>query len=359
MIYYIAHWDWILLQSRSEIVRSLSDKFQFVGITPLEKNRNQLTDYDEILNWKINRQRLIDVRGLIDLRNKVKNLKKTDTIHIFTLKTLILFLISTLLLKKQTYTIASITGLGYLFSKTRIAQILRIIIRPVIKKSINKNIDVLIFQNELNKDIFIEYSKFKNRIEIIEGSGLNTNELKIKSVFNKKTKVIFVGRLLKEKGIFEYLKIAKSFSDSDDIEFYVAGDIDGGNKSSINNKELEVLKQQVMYLGNIDIPNELFKYDLLINPSHHEGFSRVLLEGAYVGLYCIANDIPGTRNIIKNLDCGFVVENNNVEKYVELIKKRQQVIDNLDSNKVRNKIIQNYSVEAISNRFKIIYNKSW
>ena len=77
MIYYIAHWDWILLQSRSEIVRSLSDKFQFVGITPLEKNRNQLTDYDEILNWKINRQRLIDIRGLIDLRNKVKNLKKT------------------------------------------------------------------------------------------------------------------------------------------------------------------------------------------------------------------------------------------------------------------------------------------
>ena len=84
---------------------------------------------------------------------------------------------------------------------------------------INKNIDVLIFQNELNKEIFIKYSKFKNRIEIIEGSGLNTNELKIKSTFNKKTKVIFVGRLLKEKGIFEYLKIAKSFSGSEDIEF--------------------------------------------------------------------------------------------------------------------------------------------
>ncbi len=358
MIYYIAHWDWILFQSRSEIVRSLSDKFQFVGITPLDKNKNQLTDYEEILNWKIDRQRVIDIRGLIDLRNKIKNLKRTDTIHIFTLKTLILFLISTLLLKKQTYTIASITGLGYLFSKTRFAKILRVIIRPLIKKSINKNIDVLIFQNELNKEIFIDYSKFKNRIEIIEGSGLNTNKLKIKSAFNKKTKVIFVGRLLKEKGIFEYLKIAKSFSDSDDIEFYVAGDIDRGNKSSINNQELEVLKQQVIYLGNIDIPNELFKYDLLINPSHHEGFSRVLLEGAYVGLYCIANDIAGTRNIIKNLDCGFIVKNNNVESYVELIKNRQQIIDNMDINKIRKQIIQNYSVEAISNKFRIIYNKS-
>ena len=358
MIYYIAHWDWILLKSRSDIVKNLSNKFQFVGITPLEKNKNQLTDYVEILDWKINRKRLIDIRGLINLRNKIKNLKKTDTIHIFTLKTLILFLISTLLLKKQTYTIASVTGLGYLFSKTKFAQILRVIIRPVIKRSINKNIDVLIFQNELNKDIFIEYSKFKNRIEIIEGSGLNTNELKIKSVFNKKTKVIFVGRLLKEKGIFEYLKIAKSFSDSDDIEFYVAGEIDEGNKSSINKQELDVLKQQVIYLGNIDIPNELFKYDLLINPSHHEGFSRVLLEGAYAGLFCIANDIPGTRNIIKTLDCGFVVENNNVDEYIELINKRHQIINNLDSNKVRNQIIQNYSVEAISNKFRKLYNKS-
>lgn len=357
MIYYIAHWDWILLQSRSEIVRSLNDKFKFIGITPLEKNRNNLTDYSEILNWKIDRQRLIDLGGMIDLRKKIKKLKKTDTIHIFTLKTLIVFLIGTLSLKKQTYTIASITGLGYLFSKTKLAKILRVALRPVVKRSVNKKIDVLIFQNELNKDIFIDYSKFKNRVEIIEGSGLNTNKLKIKSEFNKKTKVIFVGRLLREKGIFEYLKIAKSFSNSDDIEFYVAGDIDAGNKSSINNQELDILKQQVIYLGNIDVPNELFKYDLLINPSHHEGFSRVLLEGAYVGLYCIANDIPGTKNIIKNLDCGSIVENNNIERYIELIKNRQKIIDNLDNNKIRSEIIQHFSVEAISNKFRIIYNK--
>ena len=51
----------------------------------------------------------------------------------------------------------------------------------------------------------------------------------------------------------------------------------------------------------------------MINPSHHEGFSRVLLEGAYVGLYCIANDIPGTRNIIKNFDDEeFIVINSDI-----------------------------------------------
>ena len=62
----------------------------------------------------------------------------------------------------------------------------------------------------------------------------------------------------------------------------------GGIKVPLIMRNLKVLKSTSKYLGNIDIPNELFKYDILINPSHHEGFSRVLLEGAYVGLYCIA-----------------------------------------------------------------------
>ena len=63
MIYYIAHWDWILLQSRSEIVRSLSDKFQFVGIAPLEDNEHLLSDYSQLHDWKINRKNYLILQG--------------------------------------------------------------------------------------------------------------------------------------------------------------------------------------------------------------------------------------------------------------------------------------------------------
>jgi glycosyltransferase involved in cell wall biosynthesis len=357
MIYYIAHWDWILVQSRAEVVKSLQHNYKIEGITPLEDNKHLLKEYSQLHDWKINRKKLLDIEGLIDLRKKLTKFKQNDLIHLFTLKTLILYLLSALLLRKQFSVISSITGLGYLFSNTKLSKMLRLIIRPLVITKINSCVDVLIFQNETDKDTFIEFSKYKNQIILIEGSGLNTTKLQTKHTFNKKIKVIFVGRLLKEKGILEFLKIAKAFQHDNKIEFFVAGNLDEGNKSSINNKEFKELKEKVTYLGNIDVPNELFRYDVLINPSHHEGFSRVILEAAYVGLYCIANDIPGTRGILNNLECGTVVKNNNIDTYIELLRNLDKNIEKLNIKEVRDEIIYKYSTNAIAKKFSKIYSE--
>ena len=357
MIYYIAHWDWILLQSRAEVVKSLQQNYKIEGIAPLEDNKHLLSDYSQLHDWKINRKKLFDIAGIIDLRKKISEFKHNDLIHLFTLKTLILYLLSSLLLKKQFSVIASITGLGYLFSNTKLSKILRLIIRPLVIRKINSCVDILIFQNELDKDTFIEFSKYKNQIILVEGSGLNTNNFQIKNSPNKKIKVIFVGRLLKEKGIFEFLKIAESFKHDNNIKFFVAGDLDKGNKSSINDEEFKELEAKVNYLGNIDVPNELFQYDILINPSHHEGFSRVILEAAYVGLYCIANNIPGTRSIINNLGCGNVVNNNDIDTYIKLIKNLDKNIKGFDIEKVREEINEKYSTNAIAIKFSKIYDE--
>ena len=53
----------------------------------------------------------------------------------------------------------------------------------------------------------------------------------------------------------------------------------------------------INYLGYIDLQKELYKYDLLLSLSDHEGFSRVLLEAMYVGLYVISNKNNGTSYI--------------------------------------------------------------
>ena len=357
MIYYIAHWDWILLQSRAEVVKSLESAYKIEGIAPLEDNKYLLNNYSQLHDWKINRKKLLDISGLIDLRKKISNFKHNDLIHLFTLKTLILYLLSTLTFKKQFSVIASITGLGYLFSNTKLSKILRLIIKPLVIRKINSCVDIIIFQNELDKDTFIEFSKYKNQIILVEGSGLNTNNFQIKNSPNKKIKVIFVGRLLKEKGIFEFLKIAESFKHDNNIKFFVAGDLDKGNKSSINDEEFKELEAKVNYLGNIDVPNELFQYDILINPSHHEGFSRVILEAAYVGLYCIANNIPGTRSIINNLGCGNVVNNNDIDTYIKLIKNLDKNIKGFDIEKVREEINEKYSTNAIAIKFSKIYDE--
>ena len=145
------------------------------------------------------------------------------------------------------------------------AKILRNITRPLIRVRINSSIDYLIFQNRDNFQKFVEYSNYKNNSQIISGSGLNTTEFNTKNTFNENIKVIFVGRLMREKGIYEYLDIANRFRDKENLTFFIAGKPDFGNKSSINEREFHELQnnKNISYLGEIDVQKELANYDLL------------------------------------------------------------------------------------------------
>ena len=135
------------------------------------------------------------------------------------------------------------------------AKILRSITRPLIRVRINSSIDYLIFQNRDNFKKFVDYSNYKNNSQIISGSGLNTAMFNTKDAFNENIKVIFVGRLMREKGIYEYLDIANRFRDKEDLTFFIAGKPDFGNKSSISEREFHELQnnKNIYYLSLIHI----------------------------------------------------------------------------------------------------------
>lgn len=360
MIYYIAHWDWILKNSRFDIVKYLKNELKISGITPIEnRNFNLEESYSEVINWNYKREKVLDIKGVINLRKFITNCNTKDLIHLFTLKSVIIFLLSSIFINKKISVIASITGLGFLFANTNFALLLRTILRPFIRYKINKNIDVLIFQNKSNLDDFLSYSKFSNKALLIEGSGLNTETLKTKNSFNQKLKVIFVSRLLKEKGFYEFIEIINKKTNDEKFEFYIAGSIDEGNKSSISNIDLEniIKNTNVTYLGEIKTDYELYKYDILISPTHHEGFSRIILEAGYVGLLCLANNIPGTKNIIEVLKCGKVIENNNIEQFVKELNNCEEYISKLNYTRTRDIVEQNYSVSAIAKKMKDLYSE--
>ena len=69
MIYYLAHSDWILKQSRADIVKSLDSKFKITSICPLEENSEEIikTYYESIL-WKTDKNTFFDIKGIIELR---------------------------------------------------------------------------------------------------------------------------------------------------------------------------------------------------------------------------------------------------------------------------------------------------
>ena len=117
MIYYIAHWDWILKNSRSDIVKELKNDFDITGITPLENHESEIKTIISRQLIGIIKKKLLDIKGIFNLRKLIKTFNNEDIIHIFTLKSLIIFLIGSLFTEKKGTVIASITGLGYLFAK--------------------------------------------------------------------------------------------------------------------------------------------------------------------------------------------------------------------------------------------------
>ena len=140
---------------------------------------------------------------------------------------------------------------------------------------------------------------------------------------------------------------------------YVLANPPFGNKSSISEEELQIIKNSpyVNYLGQINVYEELYKYDILIQPSHHEGLSRILLESMYAGLFCICNDIPGIREIIMKTNFGILINNNDIESYIDEIENFNVNPDLSNYDNAKNIKNSTYSVEAIAENFNNLYDE--
>ena len=358
MIVYLSHWDWNLYKSRKDIISNINDK-SFVAICPEgEYSENLVKIYNEYLNWNFKREKLFDIKGIKNLISILNKLDEGIIVHSFTLKTGIIFSIANLFAKNKIIGILSINGLGYLFSKNIKAKILKSILKLFISKLFNKGFKTIIFQNLDDQKVFTKYSRFKGKTNLIEGSGIETkNFIKKENYSPNNLKVIFVSRFLRDKGVENYLELA-SKNNNPNIYFYIAGDIDLGNPNSLTKLDLEKIKNNnnVEYVGNIDVEKELHNYDISVIMSKYEGFSRILLESLYVGLFCLSNDLPGTQflNTFKN---GEIIKDNNENKFLKIINNFENynyTKSNAEEN--RDLIINKFSTIEISKKYNEIYN---
>ena len=359
MIVYLAHWDWILTQSRKDIVSNIKDS-KFKAICPIDGNKILLEKYyEETVNWKVDRKKILDFYGIRNLRKILESLNSDDIVHVFTLKSGLLFAFANLFRHNKTKNILTITGLGYLFSENFKAKILRIILSLLIENLINKNFDFLMFQNKEDQKTFNDYSNYQGQTYIIPTSGITVKDIEIKNDYqNSNLKVIMATRLIKDKGIFEYLELAKSMKNTN-FEFYLAGDVDKGNPDSLSEVELDKIKKNsfVHYLGHIDITKELCNFDINIVMSKYEGSSRILLESLYVGLICLSNNIPGTTEFSSKFSNTFFIEDNNIQEFERNLNEisNSNVIFEDFAKHNRELIIENYTSEKIASAYNKIY----
>lgn len=223
-----------------------------------------------------------------------------------------------------------------------------------------KNSKCIFFQNETNMNFFLNnklINKKINKIKLIPGSGVNLKRYypKSKKTNNLQKKILFIGRIMKEKGIKEYLEVAQKIKKEykNIVEFQILGAYEEEEyKNQI--KELEK-KSIVKYLGvSKDIREQLKEVDCVINPSWHEGMSNVLLESGAMKKFLIASEIPGCKEIVINNRTGltFKVKNSDdlekkIKKYINMDDERKKIIieelyTHISSNFCREKIIEEY-----------------
>ena len=358
MIVYLSHWDWNLYKSRKDIISSLNEK-KFVAMAPEGDYKNYLMkDYHQFINWNMNRKKLIDIRGIKNLIENIKRFEDRTIIHSFTIRTGIIYSIANIFVKNKITGVLSINGLGYIFSNNLKAKILKTMLKLFVKKLFNSSFDEIIFQNINDKEIFLKYSNYQGETSLIPGSGIKMeNFIKKEDYSNNKLKIIFASRLLRDKGINNYIELVKKMTDKN-LDFYLAGEIDKGNPNSITEIDLEKIKQlsNLTYLETIDVEKELHQYDISIVMSSYEGFSRILLESLYVGLFCISNNIPGT-SWQKEFKNNVLIDNNDTSAFIKEIETFDYENFSKINGDVNRELIKNkYSNEIISNKYNEIYN---
>jgi glycosyltransferase involved in cell wall biosynthesis len=135
--------------------------------------------------------------------------------------------------------------------------------------------------------------------------GLIRNQLNIK---DDNLIFLFVGRLKREKGVFELVKAFKGIRENhDNIILLIVGPDEEGLKQQIIEK-LGTNKDLIRFIDFTKIPEQyMAASDIFVLPSYREGFGSVVIEAASCGLPSIGSDVYGLSDAIKMGETGLLV----------------------------------------------------
>ena len=121
----------------------------------------------------------------------------------------------------------------------------------------------------------------------------------------------FVGRLVREKGLlelFEAIRIVRN--QVPDVRLLVVGPVDTEKPDAVTPdaaKEYDIA-DICRFLGlRHDLPELYSLMDVVVLPSHREGFPVVPMEAAAMGVPCIVTDVRGCREVIEHGRNGLIV----------------------------------------------------
>lgn len=308
-----------LYSFRRELMQELISQGYKVNISAPNDTR---TSYFEkircnMIDTPINRRGVNPISDMKLLLHYLKIIKqiKPSVVLTYTIKPNVYGGIACRLLKVPY--IANITGLG---TSMENKGIIRAISLFLYKAGLKKAVAVF-FQNTSNKHFFL-YNKIihKQIAREIPGSGVNLKHHVFEEypMEDSTTKFLFIGRLMKAKGINELFTAAEIIKqEHPNVEFHFIG----GKEENFDERIQELSKNKmIFYHGRQnDVHSFIKESHAVINPSHHEGMSNVLLEAASTGRPVLASNIPGCKETFDDKITGLGFEAKNIDSLVNVI----------------------------------------
>lgn len=309
-----------LYNFRKELIQKLNDEGHEVYISiPMSSSNEFFSDMGcKIIETPVDRRGINPVKEFSLIIKYIKIIKKIkpDVVLTYTIKPNVYGGIACTI-SKIPY-IVNITGLGTAVENQGLLQKITLFLYKISMKRAK----CIFFQNNENRQFFINNYIDVDKSRLIPGSGVNLKKYNFEE-YPKDSEIIqfvFIGRIMKDKGIDELLEAAKTIKEQyPNVQFNLVGYLEENYK-----KKLEEFQNKdiIKYYGyQKDVHSFIKNSHAIINPSYHEGMSNVLLESASTGRPVLASNISGCKETLDEGISGFKFEAKNVNSLIETIIK--------------------------------------
>lgn len=315
-----------LYRFRKEVMaRLLDDGHEVYAVTPFDASVDELRALGvSLMEQQLNRRGTNPLQEAKLLLGYYKILKKIspDIVITYTIKPGIY---GGLLSRWMNIPYAvNVTGLGTAFQKQGM---FRAVIVGLWRTAL-KSAKCVFFENKENAQTFVNYGIVKrDRTHVLHGAGVNLEEFSFAEYPQEEStstsRFLFVGRVMKEKGIDELLAAMERLCKAGyNAKLDIVGWCEEDYGQSIENLQKRGL---VEFHGfQIDVKPFIKAAHAFVLPSYHEGMANTLLEAAAMGRPLITSAIHGCMEAVIDGETGFLCT---VQDTDSLTKQLQRFID--------------------------------
>lgn len=209
--------------------------------------------------------------------------------------------------------VAAVSGLGTVFTADSVlARFRKVLISFLYRHAFKQNKLVVIFQNPDDRQLLLDSGAVSSEQAcLIRGSGVDLDSYGYFPEPDGVPTVVMAARLLKDKGVYEYLDAARILRHRNvSVKFKLIGAPDPGNPSSVTSEQIELWKKEgvVELSGYSDqVAQHYTNAHIVCLPSYREGLPKGLIEAAACGRPVVTTDVPGCRDAIIPGQTGLLV----------------------------------------------------